>query len=229
MYAVAYPVDWVTWSNSMEEAQSSRGSQGLKHERTDENDRLTNLCEQDDVEVERIQDEDTIGPGNLAFFCGDPPRPENSWILFDSHLIEEPKLQNVVVSTYGDFNGKLNAINGIDNTSENNLLALDDREYEQTIAATAPHQHWVWKGRAHRLGHPIPAMGKIEVGGKEATPIGTPRIMHRLLGYLFCWPLYECVWNIGLVVLDDPPEVPEPEERGPDDPDYVPGGWGQDD
>jgi hypothetical protein len=154
---------------------------------------------------------------------------ENSWILFDSHLIEEPKLQNVVVSTYGDFNGKLNAINGIDDTSENNLLALDDREYEQTIAATAPHQHWVWKGRAHRLGHPIPAMGKIEVGGKEATPIGTPRIMHRLLGYLFCWPLYECVWNIGLVVLDDPPEVPEPEERGPDDPDYVPGGWGQDD
>ena len=225
----AFPVDWVAWSESMEEAQSNRGSQGLAHERTDENDRLTNLCDQENVEVGRTQDEDTISPGDLSFMCGDPPLPERSWILFDAQLVEAPQLQNTVVSTYGDFHGRINEIDGIDDTEESNLLALDDREYEQNVAATAPQQRWIWRGRAQRLGHPIPPMGKCKIGGKDAIPVGTPRISHRLLGYLFCWPLYECIWNIGLVVLDDPPEIPEPEERGPDDPDYVPGGWGQED
>lgn len=209
----AYPVAWLDWSTSVSLAQSQRGLGQLKHERTEDNDKLTTLCNQDPTTVDVQGTEYFRDVGTIGSLCNDPPPPEYSWIKFDPSLIEAPQYETSYGSTYGEVTTTTQTFE-YDDVTPKPLTNVDTSNIEQTLAQGAPKQIWIWSGTAERVGYPIPAMGKLTVNGKAAKVIGQPRVLYKQKGYLFCQPLYEVAWSIALIVLESSSTV-TPNEGDP--------------
>lgn len=207
----AFPVDWVTWSASMASVQRSRGIAQFKYSAAVQDDPLMSLCDSDEDRVETVTLEATEyfrSIGTFAILCNDqPPPPEKSWLKYDSQTIEATSYNRKLIQTYGKDSKAIDEFDPSSTASGGEMTTVTDDSTNpptQSVADGVAGQYWIWKGHAQRIGYPIPKFGKTRVGETDVEVIGEPRVMRRLVGYLFCQPIYEVVWCIGLVATETP-------------------------
>lgn len=213
-YFRAYPVTWTLWQDAIEDAQSSRGIGQMKHERDTDNDLLTSLCDQTKTNVAAQATPYFRDVRSIGNMCNEAVPKNKSWLLFDAELIEQTEVQKVHHTTYGEVKVSQNDFD-ISGNEAKTTLEIDMMNVKQSTSQAPPIQKWVWKGRAHRITHPIPPIGKIKIGNQDADITGEPKITCRQIGTLFCQPVYECIWSIGLITLNSPGDTITNDEIDP--------------
>lgn len=206
--------DWAAWSNSTSNTKGVRGLSGIAHPRTEDNDELVSLCtEQSGLGLTVDNETDIKFPADIStsVLCNPLPSPENSWVEYDAHLIEATAYQRSYNTTYGSADIQQVEFDPLATSESEPFNRIDSSGYEVSFSDAPPEQKWIWKGFAQRIGYPIPPLGKITIGGREATVVGQPLFKTRLVGVSFCQPVYEAVWNVGLILTDTPDVIEDSE------------------
>ena len=216
----AFPVNWGDWSASVANAHRSRGQGQLRYSAGVQSDSLIGLCDNPEgnarVRLEAV--EYFRSPGMFSILCNEEaPPPPLSWIKYDSHIVEATSYNRTHIQTYGSETKATADFAPIDPNDGGAATTVTPGTGEdaptQLLADGVAGQYWIWKGHAQRVGHPIPKIGKTRIGETEVEVIGEPRILRRLVGHLFCQPVYEVAWSIALVATSTP--TPMPNEADP--------------
>lgn len=223
---------WQEWADSdgIAESMSRRGIAGIRHGNdeisNDQDPAVTPCSARRSITVTHTAEIPAPGQVSLASLCNRRPSPEKSYLKFKHIKIEAPQTNTAAFASYGDP--------GVEEAEWSwSQTGAEARRPAYRISPTADHQVEVaqspavqvyyWKGVAERVGYEIPRPVPPDIDGKTATIIGDPQIMHRQLGMLFCHPVYQCAWNMALLVTETP------EELGNDDPTGLNSGEDDDD
>lgn len=204
-YFSPIPGNWQVWHDSMADVKHNRGLGKSVHLEDGDNQALHSLCDENNDEPADYGELVTPADKTLYALCSTLPPPDRSWLNADIALIEATEMQSTLQTTYGAATVEQAEFDsGDDGTFSTGTLTTTSGDYESCFSDAPPAQRWIWKGSIQRVGYPIPPISKVMIGEKEAKIVGTPFFYSRLVGYSFCLPVYEAVWNIGLVVIETP-------------------------
>ncbi len=209
MSAIGYfspiPLNWIDWDNSMATVKANRGFANRHHIADGANPQLFNLCDADGLEEPAGYAIQEPPDKTIYKLCSEAPNPEESWFDQDAMLIECPEIESTYQTTYGRADVVQKEFDPSNSDYGNGtLIGVENPDYEVHYSDSPPVQRFIWKGRIKRIGYPIAPIGKTMIGDKVAKVVGTPYFTSRLIGYMFCLPVYEAVWNVGLVVVETP-------------------------
>jgi hypothetical protein len=208
--------DWTKWARSLSDTMfHNRGSA-----------RLTDLA-RDDVFVSLCGSAGaaTVSPNNRRSqprsrerskgnFKNEKPRPEQSWLNYESSVIpyrNRPAVRQSILQPPDRDDGGYIMDSGTPSTVFN--YGSSGATVPDVIQVGGAGRHGVrFIGRAKRAGHQIGRPRVLRVGNKPVVERSS-RFLERAVGNFFGIPVYEAMWDLDYLISNSPGVVKPPDDE----------------